>query len=283
VSATAMRGKVKSNTNLRNLVKLLGGDNKIVTPRLTQFLLDNEDGVTYEPWVIERVMQEATRKKRYRPGTFSASSAGDCPRAQVLAFLGMPARKRVDVKLQNMGNDGTWRHLRYQANLLQAEIIDDIEFPLPWPKMRSHGTIDGIGHVPLDHPRVEWAGKPYLLELKGAFSFKAMRIGVEGPEVYKPQVWRYMLVSGINLASILVENRDSLEWTEYVYEAEAANLAASRRDLQLLNDAVDTKTLPKRLRECEQRTGSTYKYCPFGGREDSPCIATDRWPTITTK
>lgn len=54
----AVGGKIKANKSLASLVNLLGDQNKIVTPRLTRFLLDNAAGITYDDWVIERVMAE---------------------------------------------------------------------------------------------------------------------------------------------------------------------------------------------------------------------------------
>lgn len=268
---------IKMNPDLANVVSMMGDENKILTPRYVEWLLANPD-VVYDEWVVQRIMAEMRKVPRVRSGTFSASSAGVCGRAQVYGYQGQQGKAETDLQLINMGNDGKWRHLRYQANMLQAGLLEDIELTLPWPAMRSMGSIDGVTTVPDDHPRVEWRGQHAGVELKGAYSFKAVKIATQGPQVYREQVIRYCLSGGFRLFSILVENRDSLEFNEYVYEVTDDELAESAEQLKRLNDAVDLQTIPDRLPACASLKGETFNRCRFGGKH-GVCATQTSWPT----
>lgn len=271
-----MPGKLKLDKQFTKMIGMLGDANKIITPDLTRFLLDNPN-IVYEQWVVDRIAEQLAKKPRVRSSTFSASAAGTCPRKQVLSFIGSPGRQSDDIQLANMANDGTWRHLRLQANLLQAGIVDDIEYGVPWPARRAMGTLDCVMTVPQTASRVDWRGLSAGVELKGAYSFKAWKIQAEGPQVYLPQVRRYFASTALDLFVILIENRDSLEWQEYVYERAGVDVQGSLDELDELNGHVDAQTLPVPLPDCARHIGTVFNHqCQYGGK-GGICATASTW------
>ena len=105
------------------------GANHIITPRLKEFLRNNPNLVV-DDWVADKIHEQLVKQPRVRSGSFSSSAAGDCPRKQIFQYLGIEPDEPVSPTTQNVFYDGTWRHLRWQAVLLQAGLITEIEYPL---------------------------------------------------------------------------------------------------------------------------------------------------------
>lgn len=264
------------------IIKVVSQSDLIVTPRLNMYLLSGRFDEGLPEDIAKRVYEELIKKPRFRPGTFSASSSGRCLRAQELAFLGLAPEEAIDPRLANIFSDGKWRHLRWQAMLLHAGILQDIEVGLPWPKMRSMNTIDGLGVVPDNHSREKWHGREFGLELKGVNSnpYRTyVKMDDEAKEDHLNQVHRYFLVGGFDLFVILYENKDSQEWHEWVIEADPVRLDAQRKELETLNRAIDKKALSPMLPECAMHKGATFRFCTFGGRT-GPCIHAGNWPRL---
>jgi len=255
--------------------KMLGDANKIIIPRLSKWMFDNRQ-ITYDEDVMKTILTTLTTPGRDRSGSFASSSAGKCQRAQIYAYLGLDQNPITDINVLNMFNDGHWRHMRLQANLLQAGIIDDIELSLNWEAKRSKGSVDAVGTIPDDHPQVLWRGKQFGLEIKGAASMKASKILMNGPDVYREQVDRYFLSGGFDFFSILVEDRNFLGWTEFVYQADPVRIQKQRDELDDLNWYVDNEVIPDRIPECRNQSGEMWRACPFGGK-GGICARTNRW------
>lgn len=262
---------------LGSLIRAVKSRDLVVTPRLNVWLLGHPE-LTLSDATLKRLHDaiEGIRNPRDRSDSFGSSSAGSCLRAQVFEYLGTD-QGGIDPKLQQIYNDGKFRHLRWQATLLEAGILDDIEVPLAWPDRRSVGTMDGVGTVPTDHPREEWRHLEFGFELKGANTFTYKTIVAEGPLRYLSQVHRYFLSGGYDLFAIVVEDKNSQDWTEWVIEPDPELLVEQRAELDVLNRAVDTETLPSMLVTCRKQVGEVFRNCSFGGRH-GPCVAATRWP-----
>jgi hypothetical protein len=264
--------------NLTQLTRAVRDTNLVLTPRYNQWLMQHGDE-GFPPWVVEKVANLMAERPRVRHSSFSSSSAGECHRKQVFQYLGVPSGDVIDPRLQNLFNDGKWRHLRWQACLLAAGILDDIEFPLPWPKMRSRGTMDGIGQVPSDHPNKKWRDLSFGFELKGVSPYQYHKyLEDKVKDAHRKQVGRYFLSSGFELFVIVYENKATQEWFEWVVEPDKKILDEAKTELALLNSAVDAKRLPDMLPGCKTRKGDEWKDCPFAGKTAPVCPAMGLWP-----
>ena len=257
-------------SNLATLVRGAKRSDLIITPRLNQFLMNNNN-LELDKDVAGRIHELLLAKPRDRRFSFSSSSAGDCERKQVYNYLGVEDEENfgaISPQLQMIFYDGTWRHLRWQSVLLQAKIIDTVERPLLWKKKRSRGTMDGAGVVPDNHPHVSWRGKEFGFELKGmnSWGYKS-RIEKNTPrEDHLEQVHRYFLSGGFPLFVIIYENKDTQEWIEFVIEPNPQMVQKQREELDRLNYAVDNKELPLMQPSCQKLTGKDFTSCPYGNK-----------------
>lgn len=267
--------------NLKALAKAITATDKIITPAVSEWLTLHGDDALDEA-VAEKIKQLLTTTPRYRGKSFSSSSAGSCIRAQVYGYLDAPG-EAVDQQLANIYIDGKWRHLRWQAMLLSIGILTDIEYSLPWPAKRSVGTMDGLGVVPDTHPNVAWRGQEFGWELKGVSTFQYSSVSKGEPmEAHLNQVARYFLSSGLELFSIVYEDKTTQAFHEWVVQRDSADMKAriqeSAYELDHLNEAVDTRTLPQRLPECASLRGETFRSCSYGGDSYGPCAKFNMWP-----
>lgn len=270
--------------DLKAIIKAAKRTDLVMTPKVQEWLMAHGDDA-YTPEIADWIAEQLKIRPRIRSGSFSASSAGACERAQVLGYLGVPGLDSIDPRLQNIFNDGKWRHLRWQAMLLTIGLLDRAEMPLHWRNKRSRGTIDGHGIVADDHPRPIWRGKDYGFELKGMNPYgysRAVKGDPEMKEEHLKQVHRYFLMGAFDLFVIVYENKATQEWHEWVIEPDDAYLEESREELDRLNDAVDDEVLPPMLNQCKIRTG-VFKDCTFGVTAQGPCPKAGTWPMLTKK
>ena len=275
--------KISSIANYRNDVS-----NLIVTPAYRRWLME-EGWKELRPDIAEWVGQRLTIPPRVRSGSFSASAGGTCYRKQELGYLGAETEMfMIDPELQNLFNDGSWRHLRWQAALLSTDIMIRAEVPLLWKKRRLIGSADGLLIVPDNHPDKKLAGREAGFELKGMNSFlwqkhkKAKRKGVADVENIKPehraQIARYALISGWDLFVVVYENKNNQEWIEFVIEITEELLDEARAELDELNDAIDRKELHEMLPSCQKLKGDDFKECGYGVTPDGSCVLAGIWP-----
>lgn len=233
----------------------------VVTPVLHQFLMKN-DGVPISEEVADHIrdMMVATGggPSRDRSGHFHPSQIGTCQRRHVFTYLGVPDVGTTDSTLQNLFNDGTWRHMRWQAMGLTAGFLNKIEVKVRRKKYRIGGSMDGEG---------EDSKGAYGFELKGTRALS--KVVKDGPfdSVY-PQVGSYFLMRpDLKRFSIVYEDKSSQDWKEFVFKRSAPEMKEAmklaRRDLVELNIALDDKKLPHILPECVNGKGKTFRECPF--------------------
>ena len=270
--------------DLKQIIKAAQGTDKIVTPIIRDWLMQHGDDALDEDvarWVYEQLIT----KPRERHSSFSASSAGSCLRAQELQFLAMPGQDTIDPRLQNIFNDGKWRHLRWQAMCMMSGALIRAEMPLFWRSKRSRGTIDGLGIVTDDHRRTMWRGLEYGFELKGVNPFIYHRAVKGDPEIkheHLCQVHRYFLMGGFDLFVVLYENKGTQEWYEWVIEPDDEYMEIARQELDDLNDSIDNQKLSKMLPQCRIGKGA-FKECTFGMTSKGACHQSGDWPNLTKK
>lgn len=267
--------------SLKKLIAQKTDDSLILTPHINNWLAQHSE----EAWpddVVEKIAEQLRVQPRIRSGSFSASSAGFCDRRQVLGYLGKTPNATTSPELQNLFNDGKWRHLRWQAMLLSAGLIEDIEVSLKWPRMRSKGSVDGVGFTGDLPIREEWKNKTFGFELKGMNPFVYQK-WASGPRPLKPnpkhlhQMGSYFLSGGFDLFIYIVEDKATQSWEEVVVEPDPRMIKESEEEIVFLNKCVDNQTLPPILQECQDREGA-FKGCPYGQtKKGSVCLRTKEW------
>lgn len=261
-----------------DVLSILSKNSKlIVSPAYVRWIDQNRLNPLMDPATSMAVIEQLQSVPRKRSGSFSASSAGSCERSQVFGYHGADA-ERTDVGLNIIFNDGSWRHARWQAILLSAGILTDIEFPLFWNSKRQRGTMDGVGVVPDDHFVKGWRGKEFGFELKGVNAFSYPKLVKDNAPMPKhlAQVARYFLLSGLELFSLVYENKSTQEFHEWVLTRHmlAEMIEAQREEVEYLLTHVEDGMLPPMLDECQAGKGA-FKTCGYGG-PDGVCLFAEK-------
>lgn len=266
--------------SLSQLLREVKRQDTIVSMRYRQWLTQHGDEPIPDE-VAQQIYAMLTARQRERFGTFSPSSSGRCLRRQELEFLGIPSEfgTQPDSRLLNIFNDGRWRHLRWQANLLSAGILHDVEVSVPWRHMRAKGSVDGRGYVPMDHPRASWRGLEFGFELKGVnpWGYNKAEKNDKQQEAHLDQIHRYFLQGGFDLFVCLYEHKDTNNWIEWVIEPDMELLEKARWELTELNKAIDKKKLHPMLPSCRSRMGTTWTSCPYT-KSNGVCESSGTWP-----
>jgi hypothetical protein len=227
--------------------------NSRITPPLTSWLVKNPGGV--------RITDEETARKvmsilkptiaKSRAGAFHPSQLYQCPRAQVYGYHDAPVLAAYDPVLQNLFNDGHFRHLRWQIMLLEAGILTDIEVGIHIPELMLEGSIDGVNQ-----------DEGWMFELKGTSQYKMVQSKGAMPAHIK-QVQAYLLASGLHEAVIVYEDKSNQQWQEIAIHRDPKIIDEIYEILSKLNDSVKAGVLPERLEECEAKVGATFNSCPY--------------------
>lgn len=259
-----------------DVLSLFGKNTKlIVLPQYVRWLMKNPDAPLINAETGPLIIEQLEATPRNRNGSFSASSAGTCERAQVFQFYGAESASH-DAGLTAIFNDGKWRHARWQSYLLQAGILTDIEFPLFWNRMKQRGTMDGQGVVPDDHIVKAWQGLEFGFELKGVNAFAYSNLVKKGPmEKHLAQIHRYMLLSGLKLFSLVYENKSTQEMHEWVITRDEREVDKQRDEVNYLVEMIEEDDLPPQLPECALGKGA-WRTCSYGGKDGVCTFANSR-------
>ena len=166
-------------------------------------------------------------------------------------------------------------HLRWQATLLTAGLLDNVEVTHKKKSQRARCTLDGIGVVRSGR----YAGRDFGFELKGRNDWVYNNQLAKGPdEVTRKQVDFEFLLTGMDLFSIVNENKNNQSFHEWVIVRDEDRVHEIAKTVKELNRAVDNKKLHPMLPECSRqlKTGEFMK-CPFGGPGGS-CLKAGNWP-----
>jgi len=238
--------------SLKNIVRMARMNSRI-TPKLQGWLVNHPDGVHITKKAIAvRAMQILKPKIiKSRAGAFHPSQLYQCKRAQVYGYHNAPTTKVFNPQLQNIFNDGHFRHLRWQIMLLEAGLIQEIEVPVDVPEIRLQGSMDGVNTI-----------DKWMFELKGTSQYSTIvKKGVMPAHI--KQIHAYLLGSGLDEAIVVYECKSTQQWHESVVHKDPDVINEISTILESLNDAIDNEYLPERLPDCENKTGATYNSCAF--------------------
>lgn len=249
-------------TLLKNIQK---GQKLIITPRIEQWLVQTGE-ITLDPEMASILFDILSRRENAdRSGRFGASSRGTCLRQQIFSYLGMAEMRAVNPQLQNLFNDGNWRHLRWQMMGLLAGVFTHVEVPVKVPHLRLKISLDAANE-----------DENWFFELKGSSNWSSSLDGV--PDNHLLQIHTCMLASGLDRCVYVVEDKRSLEWREIIVDKDPAVMQRVKRELAVLNECVEERRLPEVLGDCWGKTGPAYQKCPYGRY----CIEWERngggWP-----
>ena len=226
--------------------------NRTITPKLQGWLVQHPDGIkTDDEAIRKRVIEILTPSVGDRSGSFHPSQLYQCPRAQVFGYLNAPTTRTYNPTLQNLFNDGHFRHLRWQVMLLSAGIITDVEVPVAIDDLRLTGSMDGMN-----------ANEDWMFELKGTSQFKSVMQRGAMPAHIK-QVNAYLLASGLEKAIIVYECKMSQDWTEIEVHRDDKIISEITSILTELNLAIDNNTLPEIKNDCKNQEGSEFNNCAY--------------------
>lgn len=235
--------------------------NARITPKMQAWLTNHPEGVRVtSKATMKRVQEILMEKPKPRSGAFHPSQFYTCPRAQMFGYYGVPTVREFNPQLQNIFNDGHFRHLRWQVSLLEAGILTDIEVPVNDPIRRIEGSMDGVN-----------TNENWMFELKGTSQFRQIQQKGALPAHIK-QVNAYLFVSGIPEAVILYEDKSTQNWQETTIYKDDKVMGELIEILDELNYCVDNDELPERYEDCENQTGATFNACPY----QSVCLRCDK-------
>jgi hypothetical protein len=193
-----------------------------------------------------------TGSQRLRKQMFRASSATDCKRKQIFAFIKAPRRDEIESRLAGIFATGNFMHLKWQMAGLTEGWLVRAEVPVDKDDLNAGGTMDGV------------------LYTGGGFEFKTINdrgyqmVLMNGPQPgHISQVHNYMYLGDIDHFSIVYENKNTAEWREFKIERDEYLIEQAKKGFEELNEHLDKKRLPKMLSDCEIGEGATYRQCPF--------------------
>lgn len=270
-------GNTKVSAQLRRTLQTAMRNDLIVTPLVDEFLASNPDWFVH-PDVARRLAKIMSTPPRDRRYSWSASQSGSCLRRQELTFLGVPTGNALPPKTIRVFNNGTWVHYRWQALLMTAGILDDIEVEYQNKQSRTRCSMDGQGTAKISR----YTGMLFGFELKGRndYTYSQQRAQSGPDDKTQRQVDFEFYLSGLEVFSIVNENKNNQENAEWVFYRDRDRIADVAQEVASLNKAIDRSRLHPMIPECKRQlaSGEFYK-CPYGGKGGS-CEMSGSWPTI---
>lgn len=272
-----MATRSKVSPAIRNILRTRLSDEKIISPVIEEHLARGEKPLSEK--TAKRIMELLTTPPRDRSGSFSASGISGCLRRQEFSFLGMPRIGIIDARLQHVFENGKWTHLRWQAELLEAGLLDEIE-PTFFSKSRLfRGTMDGIGVA----TRGRYIGRRFGFELKTAneWRFRTQDAGDSPDDKTLDQVHFNMWLSGYDLFVVIVEDKSTQNWHEWIIRRDSDRIERVKETARQLSAAKKQRRFHPMLPECKKKEGPWKPgpmQCPFAG-DGGVCIkAGKEWP-----
>lgn len=235
--------------NLKDAVK---GQTRelILTPRIAKWNVEHFGGAPLSDGVANRMlalMMNDDNSKR--SGRFGASSRGDCLRRQYMGYAGEHAV--YPSTLSGIFADGTWRHLRWQAQGLEAGWFEEVEHKAAIPELYVGVSLDGVN----------WT-EGWGFELKGTSSLHTIKqSGV--PHKHRLQIHTMMLATGLDTFVYLAECKRTQEVYEIVVHRDDETMEEVRDELEALASHAKGDTPPEPLTACLGRSGAEYRNCPY--------------------
>lgn len=238
------------SSNLKKMLKVASEKTRI-TPKLTGWLANHDEGVVLESETMAELLVGLLQPGGSRAYAFHPSQLYQCKRRQVFDYHDVPKLKQYRPQLQNIFNDGTWRHARWQVMLLNAGLLDRVEVKVELPQYRLNGSMDGI------NDKDGW-----MFELKGTSQFAKIRDKGVTPEHTK-QVQAYLMAAELDTAVVIYEDKSTQDWKEFEVHQDDAVVKEITGILEVLNEAIDHDQLPEVLDACKASKGTAFNQCPY--------------------
>ena len=238
------------SANLKRMVRVAKQQSRI-TPKLTGWLASHGEGVVVTDEETEALLLRLVKPGGSRSHAFHPSQLYQCPRRQVFDYYGVEGLRAYNPQLQNIFNDGTWRHMRWQIMLLNAGILDRVEVKVTVPELRLSGSMDGVNDT-----------DGWMFELKGTSQFSTIKKNGVMPAHVK-QVQTYLMAAELDSAVVVYEDKLSQNWAEFDVHRDEGTVREVTAILEVLNEAVDHERLPEMLDDCKTATGKTFDQCPY--------------------
>lgn len=239
-------------SGLKKIAKVAKQQSKI-TPKLTGWLANHDEGVVVADAEMQKTLLRLLAPGGTRAGAFHPSQLYQCERRQVFDYYDVPRLKEYNPQLQNIFNDGTWRHARWQIMLLQAGVLSSVEVGVAMEEYRLTGSMDGVS---------DFGEDVWMFELKGTSQFSTVKNHGALPAHIK-QVHGYLLASGLDQAVVVYEDKSTQNWLEVEVHRDESTIDEIVGILASLNVAIEHDELPEVLDECKVRKGSTFTKCPY--------------------
>lgn len=234
-----------------------------------EFVVETED----EADLLVELMSPSPNQVRH--SRFGASSRGNCPRRQIFAYLGMPRAVLMDGRLANIFIDGKLRHIKWQLILYKLGLVDTT-----WPQ--GQNLPDGIEtkftipafrlSVSLDASLIS---SNYFVEVKGMWNYKDTMTEIN--HKHNLQMHTCMMAARVDTAIYIPEEKGSNDWREVVVHRDEAIIQEVKRELNILNEAVDDEVLPPVKTMCKKKLDE-YNQCEFSAWCLAHESAGDPWP-----
>ena len=246
------------------LKRIKANQERLITPRIDRWLINHPEGIQVPDNTVwrQRIMRLLSAPNADRTARYGASGRLSCQRRQVFGYLGMPGLRAHDPVQQNLFNDGTWRHVRWQIMGMLAEVFTEVEVVYRKPEWNLKVSLDA-----------ENDKEGFGVEIKGmSFMQKLLAEGIS--DYHMGQVHTCMLATGYDRFVYIAEHKQRNDWIEFVVHKNPAWIAKVKDELNALSDSLDDQRLPKPLPACKAQRGDDYRLCPYAHE----CLGQDRWP-----
>lgn len=264
------------------LKRIKAGKQLVITQRIEEWLVANPQGVTVQTPELMRVLVDLVQRppNMNRGGKFH-SNRGTCERAQVFTYIGLPERQRYMPELQNIFNDGTWRHIRWQLMGLMAGVFTHVEVSAQGGKLYTAGN----DPVPYDTSAADSMrlglradavnfDEGFGVEIKGTGNLDwVIKNGISPQHLLQCHSYFYTFPE-LSRWVYVAEDKRSQKWREIVIERDPRIVREVANELADLNAYVDKKVLPPMLMPCKAKTGENYDQCPY----NRICANQQAWP-----
>lgn len=240
-------------TTLKDLIKATQ-TGKPITLLHEKWLTSNHNPV-YSPEALELARAVLSGEKggaRGRTLGLRASGTTTCGRKRLFDLNSYPAITDIDGLTANIFGTGNFLHLKWQMFGLTAGWLAEAEVPVENKKWGLSGTMDGIVY---DNS---------IFEFKSINARGFQGVCTNGPkQAHVRQVHAYMLIAGMDKASVVYENKDSSDWMEFVVHRDETIVDEIKIELADLTQHNLQRTLPPMLTSCIEQTGYVYRGCPY--------------------
>lgn len=251
---------------LANIIKtVMNEDNDPLSPLIDKYLIRRRDP-KYAHLRLDS--HEIDTQERPRPlGRLSPSSLCGCHRQAALKFLGVRGKKKVDPDLENIFDDGHWRHHKWQFRALEMERILGkenfrcyaIEMPVRMEKIRVAGHLDILVGIRSKGEMVKW-----VIDIKGINSFGFQDVFAKQQPRFEhvEQLISYMKAKRVRRGILLYEDKNSNRYICFTVIFDPEQWKVVKRWCRKTLDYVECQEVPPMHPECKNGT-FLYEKCEF--------------------